>query len=410
MKKSQGLSTFFASCPREMETMLDQELDQFGIEDREVKKGGVRFKADDLTGIQFLIHTRLASRVFKSFAFMKVRNEKDLYNKAKTEPWLKALTLNQTFKIQTLFDHKSKAFFKNSVAVSQILKDAIVDHFREKKGERPSVDTKDPDVNFLLRIEGGRGDKGWNCSVFIDLCGSPLSNRGYRQRGHSAPIRENLAAALVLASEFDGEEDVFYDPMCGSGTILIEAILIKGKIPPTYLRILRNIERKEKSFAFLEQVWFKEKTFLTRDVKEYLQQTYEQINKSIDELEHFQFYGSDIQARNLNLCREHLENAGLPSDIVELEKGDATKITLDIEAPGVVVTNPPYGERLGATDEVKELYYNLGENLKNNYKGFRAFILTSNPELRKKIALQTAKRIPFFNGNIECRLLRYDIR
>lgn len=409
--ENKGLSTFFASCPREMEGLLEEEILDHGITNIEIKKGGILFKTDDFSGIKFLLNSRIASRVYKSFAFLKIKNERDLYEIAKTQPWEKILDLKQTFKITTLFDMTAKSFFKNSIAVSQILKDALVDHFRDIYNERPSVDTENPDMGLLLRLESPENKNGWNASIFIDMCGDALSNRGYRKSGHQAPLRENLAAAIVLSTDWNPEEDLFIDTMCGTGTLLIEAILIKGNIPPTYLRVKRYIERNEKSFAFLKQKWFLEKTYVTKDTKKYLQDIYNHCLEAFNKLEEFQFFGNDIDKKNLDLCEEHLFNAWIPDDIVTLSHNDATRFCPEeIEAPGVVICNPPYGERMNSKESLEDLYHNYGENLKKNYKGFRGYIFTSDQELRKKIALQTSKRIPFYNGNIECRLLRYELR
>ncbi len=257
--------------------------------------------------------------------------------------------------IKTLFDIDSKYKFKNSMIFSQLLKDAIVDNFRDKYGERPSVDTVNPDISFLLRIQ--KKEKG----------------------------------------------ELF------NAHILIEAILIKGKIAPTYLRVRPYVEKKQITFDCLKHPWFINDKKAERLFIQYINEVYSQ---SIDALQNFetgQFLGFDISEQSLTITRSNLRAAKIPEQIVMLNKRDATKIHGIEDPPGIVICNPPYGERMGEEENLKTLYHEYGENLKQNFKGYRAYIFTSKPDLRKSISLQTKARIPLFNGNLECRLIKYEL-
>ncbi len=402
-------STFFASCPRDVEHLLEKEIKDLGITRVEVEKGGVAFKAETEEAIDVLLNSRVASRVFKEIQVYTIATEKDLYALAKEKWWDKVFSVNQTFKINTLFDRDTKENFNNSMIFSQLLKDAIVDNFRDKYGERPSVDTGRPDITFLLRVERKPGSDLFNARILVDMCGEPISNRGYREESLKAPLRENLAAAIVMTTDFDPQKDIFTDCMCGTGTLLIEAILIRAKVAPTYLKVRQYIEKKIPVFDFIKHPWFLADRKSIRLFEERAQVIYNHSLAALNELQVRQFFGFDISERALDTTRIHLHNAMIDPQIVTLNKRDATKITPMDEPPGIVICNPPYGERMGEEEELKALYKDLGENFKHNFKGFRAYVFTSNPLLRKSISLGTASRHTFYNGSLECRLLKYEL-
>ena len=402
-------ASFFASCPREVEHLLEKEIRDLGITRIEVEKGGVAFKAEIDQALDVLLQSRVASRVFKELQVYTISSEKDLYARAKEKWWDKVFSVNQTFKINTLFDRETKENFSNSIIFSQLLKDAIADNFREKFGERPSVDTGRPDITFLLRVERKAGTDLYNARILVDMCGEPLSNRGYREESLKAPLRENLAAAIILTTDFDPEKDIFTDSMCGTGTLLIEAILMKAKVAPTYLKIRQFIEKKIPVFDFIKHPWFTVDRKATRIFEEKAQAIYNHSLAALNELQSRQFFGFDITERAMETTRIHLHNAMIDQQIVTLNKRDATKITPMDDPPGVIICNPPYGERMGEEEDLKALYKEYGENLKHNFKGFRAYVFTSNPMLRKEISLGTKSRHTFYNGSLECRLLKYEL-
>ncbi len=402
-------STFFASCPRDVEHLLEKEIKELGITRVEVEKGGVAFKAETEEALDVLLNSRVASRVFKEIQVYTISTEKDIYALAKEKWWDKIFSVNQTFKINTLFDRDTKENFNNSMIFSQLLKDAIVDNFRDKYGERPSVDTGRPDITFLLRVERKPGSDLYNARILVDMCGEPLSNRGYREDSLKAPLRENLAAAIIMTTDFDPQKDIFTDCMCGSGTLLIEAILIRAKVAPTYLKVRQYIEKKIPVFDFIKHPWFLADRKSIRLFEERAQVIYNHSLAALNELQVRQFFGFDISERALDTTRIHLHNAMIDPQIVTLNKRDATKITPMDNPPGIVICNPPYGERMGEEEELKQLYKDLGENFKHNFKGFRAYVFTSNPLLRKSISLGTTSRHTFYNGSLECRLLKYEL-
>ena len=402
-------STYFASCPREVEHLLEKEIRDLGITRVEVEKGGIAFKCETEEALDVLLQSRVASRVFKELQVYTIASEKDLYARAKEKWWDKIFDVNQTFKINTLFDREAKENFSNSIIFSQLLKDAIADQFREKFGERPSVDTGRPDITFLLRVEKKQGTDLYNARILVDMVGEPLSNRGYREESLKAPLRENLAAAIILTTDFDPASDIFTDSMCGTGTFLIEGILIRAKVAPTYLKIRKYIEKKIPVFDFIKHPWFNADRKAARIFDEKAQAIYNHSLAALNELQTRQFFGFDISERALETTRIHLHNAMIDQQIVTLNKRDATKTTPMDEPPGIVICNPPYGERMGEEEELKIMYKAYGENLKHNFKGFRAYVFTSNPLLRKEISLGTKSRHTFYNGSLECRLLKYEL-
>ena len=211
------MNEFFASCAVGMEALLLNELKYIGVVHAETQRGGVDFKGNDLTAIKAILHSRVASRVYRRLWDFDANSEKDIYDKALTLDWNSVMDLKQTFKIRTIFEHGAKTIgkFKNSMYASQILKDAVVDNFRTNFGSRPNVEKNQPDIDLILRLWSNKA------SILLNLCGDPLNQRGYRTLTTEAPIKENLAAGLVGLSNWDPQKDVFVDSMCGSGTFCI---------------------------------------------------------------------------------------------------------------------------------------------------------------------------------------------
>ena len=399
---------FFASCSKHLETLLQNEATSFELQNVSKRPGGIYFSSSQEKSLEFLLHTRLSSRIYKELFRFSIHDLDDLYLKAKNNPWETIFSLQQTFKIKTLFDSSAKRIFKNSVLFSQKLKDAMVDKFRQIYSKRPSVDTKNPDINLLVRVEKDK-EKNWNVSISLDLCNQPLSHRGYRLDSFEAPLRENLAAGIVMLTDWNPENDLFIDSMCGSGTLSIEAALIKYNIPPSYLKIIKIIENKEKPFGFLNQLWFSKNSDLKKFFYDRLEDLYQEIQSKLKTLSSNQFYASDWDNKALQTTKKSLRQTSLEK-IINIKKQNALKLMPPSHGKsGIIICNPPYGHRLGDENELMDLYRNYGENLKKNFKGFRAYIFTGNPELRKQISLSTSQRIPLFNGMIECRLLKYDL-
>jgi 23S rRNA G2445 N2-methylase RlmL len=246
------------------------------------------------------------------------------------------------------------------------------------------------------------------------MCGAPLSQRGYRDTNFSAPLKENLAAGLVKLSGYTGKE-TFFDPMCGSGTIIIESLLIKGDIPPSFVTVHDLLQNPDETFwDFQNHNWFKKDKY-NIEAWQALVKTYHK--KSSDgfaslEKSEVKTFASDNERYAINALKFNL-NASELIEHVSFNEDDATKVELKTKNPeitgGIIVTNPPYGERIGEERDLPQLYYDFGENLKNHYKGFKAYIFTGNLPLIKKISLRTSKKVILFNGAIESRLVEYDL-
>ncbi|MCX6112437.1 MAG: THUMP domain-containing protein [Proteobacteria bacterium] len=248
--------SYFASCAVGLEDVLSKEIQSSGGKMVTLERGGVEFKGAEIIAIKAILYSRTASRVYKKLYSSPIETEKNIYEMSKNIPWDSIFDLKQTFKIRTLTGYGLQTIypdaFKNSIYLSQMAKDGIVDFFRNKFKDRPNVDTEKAEVNILLRVvaTGGTTQYGKDtipariprsatASVYLDLCGTPLHQRGYRINQGEAPVKENMAAGIIKLMEWDHEKEVFIDSMCGSGTFLIEAALIKTDIPPSFMKILK---------------------------------------------------------------------------------------------------------------------------------------------------------------------------
>lgn len=405
---AEKMNWYFASCPSGIEELLLEEIKKYDGDNFQQFTGGIRFKAKQWNVIELIVNSRYASRVYLEVHQYKFNKDNDHFALAKDKWWHHLFSVNQTFKISTLFDKDANRFFKNSMVMSLRLKDAIADSFRQNVGSRPSISKDSPDISLLQRIEAINGQKGWFNRIYLDLCGEALSNRGYRPHGHEAPLRENLAAAMIASTDWNKDEDIFIDPMCGSGTIIIEALYQAADLPGAWLK-LHALAKKSLVFSFQDHLWYKREDHQER-LEEYAMDLLKKGEEKVNNLPGGQFFGGDISKRALQIFQKSLRLANIPEDLVEMDVVDALELRPYDEAPGIVVTNPPYGERLSQEEDLPKFYHELGENFKANYKGFRCYILTSDQEYRKAISLQTSMRKPFFNGGIECRFLKYDIR
>ena len=412
---------FFASCPSGLEELLAAEIkslrfDNLKYEKIEVVKGGVHFWCFPQLALELMLASRIASRVYKKFYSFEIKEEKDLYFHAKEIKWKGIFDLNQTFKISVVQglskDGTKRSKFKSSIYLAQNFKDGIVDRFRiDCKGDRPSVDKDQADMTLLLRVEPNNNPHSQKeeVTVLADMCGAPLSHRGYRDTNFSAPLKENLAAGLVLLSGYTGKE-TFVDPMCGSGTLAIESLLIRANIPPSYLAIHEIISHPEEPYwDFMRHNWFKKDKFLVENWSKLIPLYNKKAQDGFEFLEknEIKTYASDKEKYAINATKFNLKAADL-TDFIDLSMQDATSVR-PVTSEGIVVTNPPYGERIGEDRELPDLYYNFGENLKKNFKGFSAYIFTGNLPLLKKISLRTSKKHILYNGSIEARLAEYKL-
>jgi 23S rRNA G2445 N2-methylase RlmL len=407
---------YFAICPHSFEELLVAECKNVGIKQINPTKGGVYFESTPEKAIELLLKTRVASRVFKQFYSFDIKNEKDIYFYAKEIKWKALFNLDQTFKIDVTLGHSPDGFkrskFTNTMFLGQKLKDAIVDRFRDDtNGKRPDVDKYDPDVLIQVRIEpvDNKFSQKEKVTISLDLSGTILSNRGYRIRTVEAPIRENLAAGLLMIANIQDKED-FYDPMCGGGTFLVEATLIKGNISPSFLKIKEYLQDNEsKPWSFLGLEFYKKNKYLVSNTEELIKEINENNLKGMQKLRELKIkiYGTDIDQSSIKAAKMNIANAGL-ADLIYLEVADGTTFNPG-EFKGKIVTNPPYGERLGEIDELKPIYHELGENLKQQFKDCEAYLITSNLELLKEISLRTSFRKELKNGKLESRFVKYEL-
>ena len=370
------METFFATCPRGLELLLADELRQLNGAKIHAVGGGVQFAGDFILCYRVNLESRVASRVLWQVATDRYQSEEDIYRAAYALPWTDWFDPARTIRVDVSAT-KSPLTSLNFVTLK--IKDAVCDKVRRLSGRRPSVDTHEPDIP----IQGHLTDREF--TLYLDTTGEPLFKRGRRLATGEAPLRENLAAGILrLAGWVPGTP--LLDPMCGSGTILLEAAHMALDIAPGLGR----------HFAFE-----KFKNFDARYWRELLQQCAARQKPKAP----LAIYGSDLSADTLKAARANLMASGLEK-IVGLKRADV----LEIAAPaieGIIVTNPPYGVRLGEQQALAEFYPKLGDVLKKQFSGWRAYLLSADMRLPKLIRLAASKRTPLFNGALECRLFEY---
>ena len=360
-----------------LEEVLYNELITIGA--TSVRKGirMVEFEGDKEMMYRANFYLRTALRILKPIANFKAQDEDELYQAVKKTDWSSFFDVKSTFAVDSVVNSK---YFSHSKYVALKVKDAIVDQFRDKFGKRPYVETDDPDVRLSVHITNDL------CTISLDSSGESLHKRGYRIKATKAPLNEVLAAGMILLSGWDGKS-VFIDPMCGSGTILIEAAMIAHNIPPG---IYRN------RFAFENWNDFDD---------DLLQKIYdeESQNENID----IQILGYDVSEVAIRIAEENCKNAGLHR-MISLQVKDIEQLVPENTPKGVVVTNPPYGERL-VKDEIEVFYKMMGDQFKNNFANFTVWLLSSNMQAIKNIGLHPEQKLTLYNGPLECKFLKYSI-
>lgn len=364
--------TFFG-----FEEILAKELQQLGAQDLTIGTRAVSFKGDKGFMYKANLSLRTALKILKPIYHFRAFNEQSLYKGIQGVDWSKYLNANQTFVIDTTIHSDN---FKHSQFVSQKAKDAIVDQFREKFGQRPSVEKDFPDLRINIHIDRDQ------CSVALDTSGASLHHRGYRTATNIAPINEVLAAGMLLLSGWDGSSH-FLDPMCGSGTILIEAGMIACNIPA-------NINRKE--FAFEKWNDWDNDLF---------DQIIDSLMKRTKEF-HYSIVGFDKAPSAVNKAKDNIINANL-EDYVKVSQANFFETKKETVGPLHMVFNPPYGERLDIN--LERFYRELGDTLKNNYPNTNAWFITANLEALKFVGLRPSRKIKLFNGSLEARLVKYEM-
>jgi putative N6-adenine-specific DNA methylase len=364
--------TFFG-----FEEILAKELQQLGAQEVEIGTRAVSFKGDKGFMYKANLSLRTALKILKPIYYFKATNDQNLYKGIQGIDWSKYIGESQTFVIDTTIHSVN---FKHSQFVSQKAKDGIVDQFRNKTGQRPSVDKDFPDLRINIHIDKDQ------CSVALDTSGASLHHRGYRTATNIAPINEVLAAGLLLLSGWDGSSD-FLDPMCGSGTLLAEAAMIACNIPA-------NINRKE--FAF--EKWNDWDNDLFDQIIDALMKRTKEFHHTI--------IGYDKAPSAVQKAKDNIQNANL-DDYVSIIQGDFFDSKKENAGPLHVVFNPPYGERLNI--ELERFYREIGDTLKNNYTNTNAWFITANLEALKFVGLRPSRKIKLFNGSLEARLVKYEM-
>lgn len=404
---------YFASCPMGVEELLTQEILALGAQSAKAVRGGVQFEAFHEIALKTILYSRLASRIFKYLFAFEVTDEKDYYLEATDIKWKSLMDVGHTFRITTIFGDlpAEREEFRNSQFATLKLKDAVVDYFRHHEGERPSIDKDFPDVSFLTRIDRGQ-EKPYLVTLMYDLCGDPLNQRGYRKSQTEAPLKENLAAAILKTINWNPREEGLLDAMCGSGTFTIEAALIAGDIPPSYLRVEHVLKNPGfKMWTFQSYPWLTQDKELQDHYHRLLKEITEATEKGLAYLKTKKGFivGNDLSEMSLYSARENLRKAKLEG-IIELTQKDALE-TSPVSEKCLFICNPPYGERLeyGEEEKLKALYQGLGDHWKNSFKGHRAALFTGNIGMLKMVGLKTSKRHILLNGDIECRLAEYSL-
>jgi len=360
-----------------LEEVLAKELIELGALNVETHNRAVSFEGDKEILYKANLYLRTALKILIPIAKFKARDERDLYEEVRRLNWDDYMDVDGTLAVDGIL--KSE-FFNHSQYIGLKTKDAIVDYFRDKYGRRPDVDITQPDLRLNIHINKD------DCTLSLDSSSESLHRRGYRGESTLAPLNEVTAAGLILLTGWNGK-GVFMDPMCGSGTLLIEAAMIAKNIPANHLR---------KRFGF--ESWKDFDAKLWKKIKD-------ESDANIRESE-ATFIGGDAVFKVIDIARENVTRAGLEDEIKLSNKRFEEQKTPP--EGGIVVMNPPYGERL-PVEEINTFYKMIGDKLKKDFKGYNAWIFSASKEAMKKVGLQPSKKVMLYNGALECKFHCYSI-
>ncbi|HCF26916.1 MAG TPA: RNA methyltransferase [Cyanobacteria bacterium UBA11049] len=373
------MNQYFATVARGLETLAAQELEQLGADAVELGFCGVSFTGDRTLLYQVNLWARLPFRILMKLHEFPCQDAEDLYRGIQTIDWTQYLTPDLTLAVNAT--GKSEQLNHTHFTALQVKK-AIVDQQKDRLGDRSDIELHSPDVQISVHIDRDV------CTVSLDSSGRSLHRRGYRPAVGAAPLKESLAAALIQLSGWQPEQ-MFYDPLCGSGTLPLEASLKALNVAPGLFR---------DRFGF--------ETWLDADL-DLLEKLIQEAEANQRERLPAPIWGSDRDADVLTQAYGNAVRCGIEHQIQFTQTELAS-----VEAPansGIIICNPPYGERLGEVQELGALYKTLGDIFKQRFKGWTAFILTGNKELAKKVGLKASRRIPVYNGAIPCTLLKYEL-
>jgi len=375
-KQESASHLFFAPCPRGLAPALAEELAGLGAQEVKAAEAGVGFTGPFDLVYAANLHSRIASRILWRVARFAYATEGDIYRNAREVRWRDWFTAERTFKVETNA-HRSPV--KSLDFVTLRVKDAIADHFRDAFGKRPSVAARDPDLRVHAFLDAKE------CTLYLDTTGEPLFKRGRRDHVGEAPLKKNLAAGILRLAGWQPGVPLL-DPMCGAGTFLSEAAEMW----------LERAPGRSRDFAFRNLVRFNPATW---------ERTRSEAAKREKPLEPLPIHGSDLYGRSLDNARMNLRDAGL-EEAVSLKQ--VNLLELSPPAPtGMIVTNPPYGVRLGEKEQLAAFYPRLGDALKQRFAGWTAYILSGDADLAKLIRLHASRKTVLFNGALECRLYEY---
>lgn len=373
-----GAQNFYLTCPRGLEAVTAEDIRPY-CDSVMADKGGVQFTGGQETLYTVNLYSRTGMYALELLATFNVRNDTQLYNEVHSFDWYSFMTPADTFSVRA---RTRSTFFKDSNYSGLKVKDAIVDRLRTDAGRRPNVEKENPRYSFFVFI---RDDV---VKLYLNSSGNTLFMRGYREKIHKASLNEALAAGLILLSGWQKDQP-FYDPMCGSGTLPIEAAMMARNIPPAI---------KRKKFAF--QGWSDYNHELWKNILKKAESNIKGDPVSI--------YGSDFIRANIRLAKENALRIGV-KDNIQFKEIDIKDFKPKSDS-GVILTNPPYGERVGELEKLSALYKIMGDVFKTKCINHDAFVFSGSPELTREIGLKAKEKIPLRNGDIDCRLLHYPIR
>lgn len=385
-----NLHNFFASSPKYLEPILLDELNNLGVKDAVIQRAGVKFSADIGTAYKCCLWSRVANRIFLPIGNFPINNEEELYQAVQTINWEKNFNTNNSFAIDFSC---SQSNITHSQFGAQKTKDAIVDQFRNATGERPSVDTNQPDIRINVYLFRNKA------TISLDLSGESLHKRAYRQSSVRAPLKENLAAALLLKAKWPEQAKSgtsLYDPMCGSGTFLIEAALIAADIAPGLLR---------EHYGFIQWQQHDHEAWQTL-----LEEAKQRRTIGLEQLP--MIIGTDINAGAIKSCKDNIVQAGLANHITvrQLDFIQHKRLDLIKDDTGLIISNLPYGERLSDKQDLTKDYAAVGKRLKQDFKGWKASLLIHDKDHGFDFRIRSQKPMPVFNGALECFFLQCEVK
>jgi putative N6-adenine-specific DNA methylase len=372
-------SKIIITCNKRLSIYLKQEVEDLGFTIKRFFSTGVELEGTVNDCIPLNLNLRCASQVLYSVATFEARNPGELYNRLMEIEWENLVAFDGYFSVTSNVNNE---YITTPLFANVKVKDAVVDRIKDKKGIRPN---SGPEWNkTVLHLYWQEND----AEIFLDTSGETLSKHGYRKIPGKAPMLEALAASTVLASNWD-QKSTFINPMCGSGTLAIEAALLATNKRPGLFRM---------NYAFMHILGYDEQVFFTerRKLKDI-------SKKEID----FKIIASDISEDAVSISENNAKTAGV-DHLITFQVCDFAETEVP-EEPGVVFFNPEYGERLGVHSKLEATYKRVGDFLKTNCKGYRGYVFTGNPELAKKVGLKAARKIEFFNGKLDCRLMEFEL-